>query len=68
MVPAVDKPGMKRKKFEASSYQASSACLKITGSATLLGHTHRHTHTLTAALASLKTYLTWPHESSAERC
>lgn len=45
MVPAVDKPGMKRKKFEASSYQASSACLKITGSATLLGHTHRHTHT-----------------------
>lgn len=45
MVPTVDKPGMKRKKSEASSYQASSACLKITGSPTLLGHTHRHTHT-----------------------
>lgn len=45
MVPTVDKPGMK-KKSEASSYQASSACLKITGSATLLGHTHTHTHTL----------------------
>lgn len=46
MVSTVDKLVMKRKKSEASSYQASSACLKITGSATLLGHTHRHTRTL----------------------